>query len=263
MQEKKKHSKAVIFTPILLILAIVSGWYYLRTWPLRFHGQLDDFFGAGNWEVISEDTKESIMYSESIIVRDTLSLSGDIPGRFHEWDIAFTNRDGETEIWTISDHTMKINHDEYWLLSPDRYSAKQSLGQELMDISFAMAGEQVHKDILQTLLPASEADCITVDISFRGGRPDPELYSDLLKEPWFTANEVTADDFLQSDLNDFYIDVFAYDYRVDKLSSNERAHLLGSLTDIENALKDTYGDYVDYEIYLGDGCRAEYTGPKG
>ena len=132
-----------------------------------------------------------------------------------------------------------------------------------MDISFSMAGEQVHKEILQALLPNAEADCIVVDISYRGGRPDPELYDELLDAPWFTANDVTAEDFLRSDLNDFYLDIYAYDYRVDKLSSEERRHLLGSLTDIENLLKDTYGDYVDYEIYLGDGCRAAYRGPKG
>ncbi len=31
----------------------------------------------------------------------------------------------------------------------------------------------------------------------------------------------------------------------------------------QNLLKDTHGDYVDYEIYLGDECRAEYRGPEG
>lgn len=261
--EKKKHSKLVVLIPVLLIVTVIAGWYYLRTWPLRFQGELDNFFGEGNWEVISEDTKDSMMYDKNITIRDAAWSSEEIPGKFHEWDISFTNRNGDTEVWTISDHTMKINHDKYWLLSHDRYSAKQSLGQELMDISFSMAGEQVHKKILQALLPGVEADCVVVDISYRGGRPDPELYDELLDAPWFTANDVTAEDFLRSDLNDFYLDIYAYDYRVDKLSSDERRHLLGSLTDIENLLKDTYGDYVDYEIYLGDGCRAEYRGPKG
>lgn len=261
--EKKERSKFIILVPVLLIIAVIAGWYYLRTWPLRFQGQLDNFFGKDFWEVISEDTKESMMYDKNITIRNATWSSEEIPGKFHEWDIAFTNRDGDTEVWTISDHTMKINHDKYWLLSPDRYSAKQALGQELMDISFSMAGEQVHKEILQALLPGAEADCVVVDISYRGGRPDPELYNELLDAPWFAANDVTAEDFLQSDLNDFYLDIYAYDYRVDDLTSDERKHLLGSLTDIENLLKETYGDYVDYEIYLGDGCRAEYRGPEG
>lgn len=261
--EKKKHSKLVVLIPVLLIVTVIAGWYYLRTWPLRFQGELDNFFGAGNWEVISEDTKDSMMYDKNITIRNAAWSSEEIPGKFHEWDIAFTNRNGDAEVWAISDHTMKINHDKYWLLSPDRYSAKQALGQELMDISFSMAGEQVHKEILQALLPKAEEDCVVVEISYRGGRPDPELYDELLDAPWFTANDVTAEDFLQSDLNDFYLDIYAYDYRVDDLTSDERRHLLGSLTDIENLLKDTYGDYVDYEIYLGDGCRAEYRGPEG
>ena len=261
--EKKKHSKLVVLIPVLLIVTVIAGWYYLRTWPLRFQGELDNFFGEGNWEVISEDTKDSMMYDKNITIRNAAWSSEEIPGKFHELDIAFTNRNGDAEVWAISDPTMKINHDKYWLLSPDRYSAKQALGQELMDISFSMAGEQVHKEILQALLPKAEADCVVVDISYRGGRPDPELYDELLDAPWFTANDVTAEDFLQSDLNDFYLDIYAYDYRVDDLTSDERRHLLGSLTDIENLLKETYGDYVDYEIYLGDGCRAEYRGPEG
>ena len=49
---------------------------------------------------------------------------------------------------------------------------------------------------------------------------------------------------------------------VDDLTSAERRHLLGSLTDIENLLKETYGDYVDYEIYLGDGCRQNIEAPS-
>ncbi len=80
-----------------------------------------------------------MMHDKNITIRNATWSSEEIPGKFHEWDIAFTNRDGDTEVWTISDHTMKINHDKYWLLSADRYSAKQAFGQELMDISFSMA----------------------------------------------------------------------------------------------------------------------------
>ena len=68
--EKKKHSILIVLVPVLLIGAVIAGWYYLRTWPLRFQGQLDDFFGKDNWEVISEDTKESLMYDKNITIRD-------------------------------------------------------------------------------------------------------------------------------------------------------------------------------------------------
>lgn len=43
--EKKERSKFIILVPVLLIIAVIAGWYYLRTWPLRFQGQLDNFFG--------------------------------------------------------------------------------------------------------------------------------------------------------------------------------------------------------------------------
>ena len=39
----------------------------MRTWPLRFHGELDRFFGTGNWETVSEETKRSMMYDQYIV----------------------------------------------------------------------------------------------------------------------------------------------------------------------------------------------------
>lgn len=33
--EKKKHSILIVLVPVLLIGAVIAGWYYLRTWPLR------------------------------------------------------------------------------------------------------------------------------------------------------------------------------------------------------------------------------------
>ena len=33
--EKKKRSKFIILVPVMLIIAVIAGWYYLRTWPLR------------------------------------------------------------------------------------------------------------------------------------------------------------------------------------------------------------------------------------
>lgn len=86
--EKKKRSKFIILVPVMLIIAVIAGWYYLRTWPLRFQGQLDNFFEKDNWEVISEDTKESMMYDKNITIRDAAWSSEEIPGQFHEWDIS-------------------------------------------------------------------------------------------------------------------------------------------------------------------------------
>ena len=215
-----------ITTALLLLIAaaVFFIWYYLRTWPLRFHGELDAFFGKGNWKQISSETRESLMYS--VYHRSTNpSLSGERPGKFHEWDIAFTNRSGETEIWTISDHTMRINQDKYWLLSPKRYSARQALTQELMDLSFGMAGQQVLDEILRDILPEQEADCINVEISYRNGNPPPGMYSRLSRQSWFNVEQISASEYLKTDLYDFYIRILAYDYRVEKLTQEEQEHL--------------------------------------
>ncbi len=264
MSEQKKHGWIIPVVILALIVAgFVAGWFVLRTWPLRFHRELDQFFGAGNWESVSEETKRSMMFDEYLAVRGT-GYSDSVDGRFHEWNIAFTNREGETELWTISDHTLKINNHDHWFpLDPERYTARQALGQELMELAFDMAGEQAQEDILGDILTDGERACLDVEISFRGGWPNGDLYTELLNEPWFNIQELDAEKFLQSDLYDFYVDVFAYDYRVDDLSEMEQEHLYRSLGDIEQALRAAFGDYVDYDIYLGEGYSAEYTGSKG
>ena len=264
MIEQKKHGWIIPVVILALIVAgFVAGWFALRTWPLRFLRELDQFFGAGNWESVSEETKRSMMFDEYLAVRGT-GYSDSVDGRFHEWNIAFTNREGETELWTISDHTLKINNHDHWFpLDPERYTARQALGQELMELAFDMAGEQAQEDILGDILTDGERACLDVEISFRGGWPNGDLYTELLNEPWFNIQELDAEKFLQSDLYDFYVDVFAYDYRVDDLSEMEQEHLYRSLGDIEQALRAAFGDYVDYDIYLGEGYSAEYTGSKG
>lgn len=264
MSEQKKHGWIIPVVILALIVAgFVAGWFVLRTWPLRFHRELDQFFGAGNWESVSEEIKRSMMFDEYLAVRGT-GYSDSVDGRFHEWNIAFTNREGETELWTISDHTLKINNHDHWFpLDPERYTARQALGQELMELAFDMAGEQAQEDILGDILTDGERACLDVEISFRGGWPNGDLYTELLNEPWFNIQELDAEKFLQSDLYDFYIDVFAYDYRVDDLSEMEQEHLFRSMGDIKQALRGAFGEYADYDIYLGEGYSAEYTGPKG
>ena len=49
MSEQKKRGWIIPLVILGLIIAgFVAGWFVLRTWPLRFHGALDQFFGAGN-----------------------------------------------------------------------------------------------------------------------------------------------------------------------------------------------------------------------
>lgn len=247
---------------IMIVSVILFARYYLQMWPLRFRAELDAFFGKGNWETVSSEAKESMIYTVRYRSSNRAIGSEERPGKFHTWDIACIDSSGEGEIWSISDHTMRINQDRHWLFSPDRYSAKQALALEFMDVSCAAAGEKLREDILLDILPEQEADCLDVEIFYRNGNPPPDMYDVLLEEPWFTAKETTAANYLSTDLYDFYIHILAHDYRVEKLSADEQEHLMGSLAEIEEALKAAYGEYADYDIYLGEGREAVFQGTK-
>ena len=256
----KKTLKKAGATAIVVLIIVVGFliYHYFQTWPLRFRSDFNDFFGEGNWEQISSETNESRMYT--VYYRSgNAGQSGERAGTYHNWDIAFTNRYGEEELWTITDHTLKINHDRHWFLSSERYSARQALTLELMDLSLDAVGEQVKRGSVSGVRSEEELECLDIYISYRNGNPPPEFYSRLRKEPWFQANEFTAADYLETDLYDFYLRIQAFDYRVEKLAEEKRQHLMDSLLEIERLLRNAYGSHADYEIYLGEGYRAEFT----
>ena len=247
---------------ICLIAALAAGIIFavhkFNDWTFRYRAELDAFFCEGNWECISEETKESLLYSEYISVRSNPAMSGEVPGKFTNWDIKFTNRKGKEEIWTITDHALKINHDKYSWLSEKRYSNKQALTLELMDISFGLVGDEVFEEIILSELTEEEASCIEVIMTYEGGNPMPAFYDALAKEAWFSVNEVTAGDYLKSDLHDFYLYIRAHDYRLEKLSEKEQQNVLDSMEAIAEKLCDRYGEDASFEIYLDDAHKAEY-----
>lgn len=119
-----------------------------------------------------------------------------------------------------------------------------------MEISFIVAGNEIRQDVVEKILPKNEADCLSVTLTYRGENPEPGFYDKLWKEPWFTVDQVSVKDYLESDLYEFYIDIFAYDYRVEKLTQKEKEHMMDSFDELEEAIRKTYGEKVKYEIYF-------------
>lgn len=233
--------------------------YRNNNWTIRFKDEIDNFFGKGNWECISEETKESIIYTTYIRVRENSSLSKEVPGKYKNWYIKFKNNNGIDEIWKISDHTFKINNDKYGIFSSKRYSNKQALALELMDISFEIASEEIYNEIIKKELPENIASCIDVSISYNGGNPKPEFYDKLLKQSWFNAKDVSAEKFLETDLHEFYLDIKAFDYKVNKLTDEEQQILWNSLNKIENTLLYRFEDNASFELYFDKEHQVEYS----
>lgn len=256
MEKVKKYG--MIFFICILIISLFVGYYKNKDWTIRFKSELDQFFGEGNWECISEETKESIMYTEYITVHSSSGLSTEVPGKYTDWNIKFSNKNGNEEIWKITNHTLKINNDKYGIFSSKRYSNKQALVLELMDISCTLAGDEVLNDIIKEELSENITDCLRVSISYKGGNPEPEFYDELFKQSWFNVDNVSAENFLACDLHDFYIDIFAFDYKVEKLTEQEQKILFDSIKTIERKLLQKYGENASFEIYFDKEHKVEY-----
>lgn len=258
--KKKIIAVAVSIFGVMCIVSIyIFSSIYLGSgnWIKRFHKEFNQFFGEGNWEYLSSETNESIMFEVRRRNSNT-GVSENRPGRYKNWTIAFNNRYGEEEVWEITNHVLKINHDKYWIFSPKRYSNKEAMILELMDISCGLVGEEVHKDIIESVLSEEEAACIDVEMSYHGGNPKPDFYDELWEEPWFKANSITAEDFLSYDLHDFYLDIKVYDYRFKKLSETEQENVLNNFKIIERMLREKYSANASFRMYFNDDYQVEY-----
>lgn len=254
----KKTKKLVLVIIVCLATVLIIVFFFLKqNWTIRYASVFNSFFGKGNWECISQETKDSLIYNEYVTVHNNPALSKEFPGKFKNWYILFDNGQNES-VWRITDHVYKISKDTYSIFSPKRLSAKQALTMELMEISFGIIGNDIKSDIIEAYLPQAEADCIQVEMSYEGGNPKPKFYDELLNESWFNSNEISANHYLSIDSVDFYIDIKAFDYRVEKLSDTEKTHLMNSLHTIEQALYDRFGEYASFKIYFDREHRAEY-----
>lgn len=250
---KKSKKIVVIIAIIFLIAGVFSAYWSLSSWPIRYKSELNKFFGKGNWKVISENVKRR---KKEYTYR--YNLSGDSYGKrrkigiYREWNILFENENGEEEVWKISNHVYKVNNKRYGLFSSKRFKARQALILELMEISFAVIEEEVHDEIVKDGLTDEEAECIYVDMSYHGGNPPRSFYDKLAKESWFTIDGVSAENYLATDLYDFYLDIRIYDYKLEQLSENEQENVINSLENIEYSLLEKYGDNASFEIHYDE-----------
>ena len=243
---------------ILFMVGIFCMYWLLDNWPIRYKAELNRFFGKGNWKVISDDVK----YNRVHIARK--SLLGDSSrerrriGLYRDWNILCENENGEEEIWEVSNGVYMANHKRYGLLNPKRFKGKQALTLELMDLSFVVIGEAVHNEIVKEGLTEEESHCIDVEVSYHGGNPPRSFYDKLARESWFTLDGVTAENYLASDLYDFYLVIRIHGYRLEQLSEQEQENVVNNLENIEKRLLEKYGDNASFEI-ICDKYSVEYV----
>lgn len=255
----KKLKKIIPIIVIICIIVIVAFWVNLsKNWTIRYASMLDDFFGKGNWKCIDEETKNSLLVDKHIHFHDTPELDYDTPAKYKNWYILFTNKNGEEEIYSITNHTYIINHDKYNVLNSKRYSAKQALTLELMDISTSLISDDIFDKYISNILPSNISDCISVEISYTDGNPNPNFYTKLSDQEWFNIYDANIEKYLSTDLYDFYIYIKAYDYKIEKLSDDEKQKLFNSMSTIENKLLEDFSSNASFKIYFSKDYNVEY-----
>lgn len=127
-----------------------------------------------------------------------------------------------------------------------------------MDISFQIIGDNITKEILINHLTEEQISCLRVEMSYQNGNPEPKFYSELLKKDWFNVDNIDAKNYLDLDSNKFYIDIFAYDYKLEDLDEQERQDMFNKIELIENELLNKYGTKSSFEIYFNKDYQVKY-----
>lgn len=227
---------------------------YIRShWTTVYRAELDRFFGRDHWECTDRRTESSAVYK----TRDSGNKRRTM--RYQVWDIQFDNAAGGEASWSVTNLTLKLSQKRYYLFHPRRYSNKQALTLELMDIAKGLACEEIYRDIIRSELTEKEAECIRVLIMHKGGNPRPEFYSKLLDKEWFTVEGVSAEKFLSCEEHDFYIDILAFDWEMEKLTEAERQHIYDSIGSMEKSLLGQFGESASFNIYLSEEYQVEYA----
>lgn len=255
---KKSKKIITICIVVFMIVAMMVGYQYTKNWSLRYSSLLDDFFGQDNWACISEEDKDSLLLEKTIYGNDDIQPSKTVAASYRNWYIIYETENQTRNPCVITNHTYLLNHDSYGIFSGKRYSQKQALTLELMDISFDVISEEISTLLAQQSLSQEEVDCLDITMSYRGGNPSPGFYDDLRHQDWFHIQNITARDYLSYDQYDFYLLIRAFDYKVEKLSPELQQHLHNSKDAIVDFLLDTYGDDASFELYLGEEQRATY-----
>lgn len=243
-----------LFIFCIIVIAIIAGCYLYKDWTFRFKSELDQFFGKENWECVSKENERTNAFYELSHTDDNGTRTR---GKYTNWFISFTNKYGEEETRKITNLTFKINRSKSNIFSNKRFSGKQGIGQQLLEIACELAGEEVVKEIIGEELPENITQCLSVSILYRGN-PEKKVYNVLLKEPWFHVDGISAENFLTFDLHDFYIDIFAFDYKLAQLTEQERQQLFDSMKIIERKLLEKYGENASFDIYFNEEYQVEY-----
>ena len=239
---------------IIAVIGILGVCWLFGDWTIRYRARLDTFFGKGNWEVVSGDAEMERWKIYTIRSNSSWEGYGQNQHRrmYRSWNILCENKEGEKEIWEISNHAYKINQGRYKIYSPKRYRVRQALTLELMEISFNVVEEEVHNEIIKEGLTDAEANCIYVEMSYHDGNPPRSFYDKLAKEDWFTIEGITAENYLATDLYDFYLIIRIHDYRLEQLSEKEQENVVNSLENIEKRLLEKYGENASFQILYGE-----------
>ena len=239
---------------IIAVIGILGVCWLFGDWTIRYRTRLDSFFGKGNWEVVSEDAEMERWKIYAIRSNSSWEGYGQNQHRrmYRSWNVLCENKDGEKEIWEMSNHAYKINQGRYKIYSPKRYRASQALTLELMEISFNVVEEEVHEEIIREGLTDAEANCIYVEMSYHDGNPPRSFYDKLAKEDWFTIEGIAAENYLATDLYDFYLIIRIHDYRLKQLSEKEQENVVNSLENIEKRLLEKYGENASFQILYGE-----------
>ena len=237
---KKNDVKNIL--EIIFILVIVVFIVNSQSYKSVFTRELNDFFGKGNWEYIGKENKETTVYQET---REDPEIGAkQINGRYSNYFVKY--QDDEYKMSTFKNNLGK----KVWTV------------RQIMDIATTgILSEYLYENILLDVYSPDLADIFRVEIGYYNGNPKKDFFRKLDKQDWFKADLVTVENFLtweEAKKYNFQIYIRTFDYKIEKLTEEEKIELYNGYDMLIKNLLETYGEDASFEILIDEDHWVKY-----
>lgn len=237
---KKNDVKTIL--EIIFILVIVVFIVNSQSYKSFFTRELNDFFGKGNWEYIGKENKETTVYQDTI--EDPIIGTKQINGRYSNYFVKY--QDDEYKMSTFKNNLGK----KVWTV------------RQIMDIATTgILSEYLYENILLDVYSPDLADIFRIEIGYYNGNPKKDFFRKLDKQDWFKADLVTVENFLtweEAKKYNFQIYIRTFDYKIEKLTEEEKIELYNGYDMLIKNLLETYGEHASFEILIDEDHWVKY-----
>lgn len=237
-EDKGEKRFVTIGTILVLILGTVvmgvySTFFGSGNYPLRFHRQMDEFFGKDNWKCV-----ETEMYTSTIGVEYGKKL------RCKRWYIEYVGEDSDKHKLTIDNHLHQLRSKKYFFFQKKHLSNQVCFAYELHDYLLEIVQAEIEENLVIPIIGTKE-EC-NYQIYFNNlGNTGKSYYKDFFKNIEEYKLSTFRPELLMNQEEEHYLKI---SLATEGKTQEERKKMDEKVCQLKEALLSEYKEGITFEI---------------